>query len=227
MACRERKWRTKEANRASFDRSIALNPFSLSGLHPHKKKKKKKKRWKAAQAGGDAAAEAVSSLSIGDGPSASTAEGEAAGAAAAAAAAAPSTSGTAAASDAPPSTTDAAAAPKKKKASKAEPALVLELSSRGKKKSVTTISGLDLFGVKLPEAGKLLGKKFACGASVTKTAEAGKEQVEVQGDVVARAAELLVEQYGKGEGVPGFPLLTKGAVYSVVSKKKERVFPDA
>ena len=117
MACRERKWRTKEANRASFDRSIALNPFSLSGL--------------------------------------------------------------------------------------------------------------DLFGVKLPEAGKLLGKKFACGASVTKTAEAGKEQVEVQGDVVARAAELLVEQYGKGEGVPGFPLLTKGAVYSVVSKKKERVFPDA
>ena len=72
------------------------------------------------------------------------------------------------------------------------------------------------------------GKKFACGASVTKTAEAGKEQVEVQGDVVARAAELLVEQYGKeGKGVAGFPLLARSAVYSVVSKKKERVFPDA
>ena len=88
-------------------------------------------------------------------------------------------------------------------------------------KSVTTISGLDLFGVKLPEASKLVGKKFACGASVTKTAEAGKEQVEVQGDVVARAAELLVEQYGKeGEGVAGFPLLTRTAVFLVVSKKR-------
>ena len=92
---------------------------------------------------------------------------------------------------------------------------------------MTTISGLDLFGVMLPEASKMLGKKFACGASVTKTAEAGKEQVEVQGDVVARAAKLLVEQYGKGEGVPGFPPLTKSVVYSVVSKKKERFFPDA
>lgn len=153
-------------------------------------------------------------------PASSTAEGEATpsttGAAASAADAVP-----AAAADAP------AAPPKKKKSSKGEPALVLELSSRGKKKSVTTISGLDLFGVKLPEASKLLGKKFACGASVTKTAEAGREQVEVQGDVVARAAELLVEQYGKGEGVPGFPLLTKSVVYSVVSKKKEKVFPDA
>ena len=50
----------------------------------------------------------------------------------------------------------------------------------------------------------------------------------MQGDVVARAAELLVEQYGKeGKGVAGFPLLARSAVYSVVSKKKERVFPDA
>jgi len=72
----------------------------------------------------------------------------------------------------------------------------------------------------------MLGKKFACGCSVTKTAEAGKEQVEVQGDVVARAAPLLVETYGKGEGVPGFPLLTKSVVYSVIGKKKEKFFAD-
>jgi len=162
-------------------------------------------------------------MSIADGAAASstvTTEGDAA-------AAAPSTTAAAAASDAAAPSAAEPAPAKKKKASKGDPTLVLELSSRGKKKSVTTISGLDLFGVKLPEASKMLGKKFACGASVTKTAEAGKEQVEVQGDVVARAAELLVEQYGKGEGVAGFPLLTKGAVYSVVSKKKERVFPDA
>jgi hypothetical protein len=31
---------------------------------------------------------------------------------------------------------------------------------------ITTVAGLDNFDVKLPEASKIMGKKFACGASV-------------------------------------------------------------
>ncbi len=57
--------------------------------------------------------------------------------------------------------------------------VVLERNTRNKKKCITTISGLDAFGVKLGEASKLFGKKFASGASVVKNAE-GKEHIDVQ-----------------------------------------------
>lgn len=57
--------------------------------------------------------------------------------------------------------------------------VVLERNTRNKKKCVTTISGLDVFGVKLAEASKLFGKKFASGASIVKNAE-GKEQIDIQ-----------------------------------------------
>lgn len=59
------------------------------------------------------------------------------------------------------------------------PQVVLERNTRNKKKCVTTISGLDLFGVKLAEASKIFGKKFASGASIVKNAE-GKEQIDIQ-----------------------------------------------
>lgn len=57
--------------------------------------------------------------------------------------------------------------------------VVLERNTRNKKKCITAITGLDLFGVKLSEASKLFGKKFASGASVVKNAE-GKEHIDVQ-----------------------------------------------
>lgn len=57
--------------------------------------------------------------------------------------------------------------------------VVLERNTRNKKKCITTIAGLDAFGVKLAEASKLFGKKFASGASVVKNAE-GKEHIDVQ-----------------------------------------------
>lgn len=55
----------------------------------------------------------------------------------------------------------------------------MERNTRNKKKCITTIAGLDAFGVKLAEASKLFGKKFASGASVVKNAE-GKEHIDVQ-----------------------------------------------
>ena len=65
------------------------------------------------------------------------------------------------------------------------------------------MSGLDLFGVKLAEASKKLGKKFACGASVVKAQAEGKEEIDVQ----ARA--------GSGEGTRVRPRdLTRDGIVS-------------
>jgi translation initiation factor 1 (eIF-1/SUI1) len=66
---------------------------------------------------------------------------------------------------------------KVKKKQKAQ--IVLESHTRNKKKCVTTVTGLDGFGVKLGDAAKLFGKKFACGASVVKDAT-GMQQIDMQ-----------------------------------------------
>ena len=76
----------------------------------------------------------------------------------------------------------------------AKPEIVLERSVRNKRKCITTVSGLDTFGIKLPEAAKLLGKKFACGSSVVKDA-AGRDQIDVQGDFQFEIAELIMKKY--------------------------------
>jgi density-regulated protein len=109
--------------------------------------------------------------------------------------------------------------PEKKKSSKKkskDPEVVLERNTRNKKKCVTTVIGLDLFGVKLNEASKLFGKKFASGASVVKNAEL-KEQIDIQGDCLDGVAELIVKQFKE---------VKKADVYYIESKKKERYFGD-
>ncbi len=77
---------------------------------------------------------------------------------------------------------------------KAKPQVIISVAQRQKNKSTTTVAGLELFGVKLSEAGKLFGKKFACGASVVKTAS-GTEQIEMQGDFLHQIPELLLKNY--------------------------------
>ena len=65
---------------------------------------------------------------------------------------------------------------------------------RNKRKFVTVISGLEEHGLDLKKIAKELGKKFATGASVTKTA-AGGEEITVQGDVSDDVYDWLVEKY--------------------------------
>ncbi|KAG8045578.1 hypothetical protein GUJ93_ZPchr0008g13962 [Zizania palustris] len=60
--------------------------------------------------------------------------------------------------------------------------VVIEKIVRNKRKCVTVVKGLELFGVKLSDASKKLGKKFATGASVVK-GPTEKEQIDVQGDI--------------------------------------------
>ncbi|GAB4818722.1 hypothetical protein N2152v2_005768 [Parachlorella kessleri] len=101
-----------------------------------------------------------------------------------------------------------------KKKKKQKPEVVLERNTRNKKKCVTTITGLDQFGVKLSDASKLFGKKFASGASVTKNAE-GKEQIDCQGDFLDQAVEVILKQWKE---------VKKCDIYFIADKKKQQYF---
>lgn len=79
--------------------------------------------------------------------------------------------------------------------------------------------GLEAFGVKLNEASKIFGKKFACGASVTKNASE-KEQIEIQGDVLEGLVDLVLKQYGTSGGIK------KRDIYFMNNKKKEAYFDE-
>ncbi|KAL2263429.1 hypothetical protein VTK26DRAFT_6812 [Humicola hyalothermophila] len=65
---------------------------------------------------------------------------------------------------------------------------------RNKRKFVTSVSGLEAFGLDLKKVAKDFGKKFATGSSVTKTPSGGEEIV-VQGDVSGEIEEFLLEKY--------------------------------
>jgi density-regulated protein DRP1 len=94
----------------------------------------------------------------------------------------------------------------KKKAAKAEAAeqkqadkiansvVTIKRIERNKRKYVTSVSGLEAFGLELKKVAKDFGKKFATGSSVTKTPSGGEEIV-VQGDVSGEIEEFLLEKY--------------------------------
>ena len=63
--------------------------------------------------------------------------------------------------------------------------MIVDKNTRNKKKAITTVYGLDGFGVKLAEAAKLCGKKFASGAAVVKS-PSEKDQIDIQGDCLER-----------------------------------------
>lgn len=77
---------------------------------------------------------------------------------------------------------------------KERPEVILERSVRNKRKCITTIRGLESFNVKLPEASKMFGKRFACGSSVVK-GPAEKEQIDVQGDFLDEITDLILEKW--------------------------------
>lgn len=72
--------------------------------------------------------------------------------------------------------------------------VVIEKIVRNKRKCVTVVKGLDLFGVKLSDAAKKLGKKFATGASVVK-GPTEKEQIDVQGDISYDIVEFITDTW--------------------------------
>ncbi|KAG6740501.1 translation machinery-associated protein 22-like [Populus alba x Populus x berolinensis] len=88
--------------------------------------------------------------------------------------------------------------------------VVIEKVVRNKRKSITIIKGLDLFGIKLSDASKKLGKKFATGASVVK-GPTEKEQIDVQGDIAYDIVEFITETW---------PDVPETAIYFIEDGKK-------
>lgn len=102
---------------------------------------------------------------------------------------------------------------------------------RNKRKYVTSIHGLEAFGVyilfvccvwcssgalgvDLKKAAKLFAQKFATGSSVTKNPQ-GLEEIVVQGDVSGEIVEMIEEGVGLLKGVP------KDNVVEVEEKRKK------
>ena len=93
-----------------------------------------------------------------------------------------------------------------KKAAKAEAAsaresekratstITIKRIERNKRKYVTTVTGLEAFGLELKKCAKDFGKKFATGSSVTKI-PGGGEEITVQGDVSDELLDFLTTTY--------------------------------
>ncbi|KAF1864506.1 hypothetical protein Lal_00021929 [Lupinus albus] len=82
----------------------------------------------------------------------------------------------------------------KKKARLDRQEVVIEKVIRNKRKCITTVKGLELFGIKLSDASKKLGKKFATGASVVK-GPTEKDQIDVQGDIAYDIVEFITDTW--------------------------------
>lgn len=61
---------------------------------------------------------------------------------------------------------------------------------RGKKKSVTVVTGMSTFGIDLKVAAKFFGSKFACGSSVT-----GDDEIVIQGDVKDDLFDVIPDKW--------------------------------
>uniref|UniRef100_U5EHC2 Density-regulated protein n=1 Tax=Corethrella appendiculata TaxID=1370023 RepID=U5EHC2_9DIPT len=68
--------------------------------------------------------------------------------------------------------------------------ICLSRAPRGKKKSVTVVTGLSTYDIDLKVAAKFFGTKFACGSSVT-----GDDEIVIQGDVKDDLFDVIPEKW--------------------------------
>ncbi len=88
----------------------------------------------------------------------------------------------------------ASAAAAREEEKRATSKVIIKRVERNKRKYVTVVSGLEAHGLELKKVAKDLGKKFASGSSVTKTA-AGGEEITLQGDLSDDVFEWIVDNY--------------------------------
>jgi len=88
----------------------------------------------------------------------------------------------------------ASAAESREAEKRANSKILIKRVERNKRKYVTAIQGLELFGMDLKKVAKEFGKKFATGSSVTKI-PGGGDEITVQGDLSAEIEEYLLEAY--------------------------------
>ncbi|KAG6911514.1 Translation machinery-associated protein 22 [Tephrocybe rancida] len=89
------------------------------------------------------------------------------------------------------------AALKKKLASQ----VTIKRIERNKRKHVTSVHGLEAFGVDLKKAAKQFSSKFATGSSVTKNLQ-GQDEIVVQGDVSDEIVDMIEAGVGVLKGIP-------------------------
>eukprot|EP00747_Dinoflagellata_sp_TGD_P181990 gnl/TRDRNA2_/TRDRNA2_36046_c0_seq1.p1 gnl/TRDRNA2_/TRDRNA2_36046_c0~~gnl/TRDRNA2_/TRDRNA2_36046_c0_seq1.p1 ORF type:complete len:277 (-),score=103.64 gnl/TRDRNA2_/TRDRNA2_36046_c0_seq1:101-931(-) len=82
-----------------------------------------------------------------------------------------------------------------KKKREVSPHVTIKRLARGGRKCVTSVIGLEGFGVKLEDAAKRFKKKFACGSAVVKGDAGIPDCVEIQGDFEEEVTELIVEEW--------------------------------
>lgn len=70
--------------------------------------------------------------------------------------------------------------------------ICLSRAPRGKKKSVTVVTGLGSFGIDPKVASKFFSTKFSCGSSVT-----GDDEIVIQGDVKDDLFDVLPEKWAE------------------------------
>mmetsp|Transcript_120090 Transcript_120090/g.233936 ORF Transcript_120090/g.233936 Transcript_120090/m.233936 type:complete len:266 (-) Transcript_120090:125-922(-) len=99
-----------------------------------------------------------------------------------------------------------------KKKRDASPHIFIRKLTRGGRKCVTNVHGLDGFGVNMEDVAKKFKKKFACGCAVVKD-NAGCDLVEIQGDFEEEVVDALCDQ---------FPAITpeKVSIMDSATKKK-------
>lgn len=79
---------------------------------------------------------------------------------------------------------------KTKKKDEAPKQVCISRATRGKKKSVTVVTGLSAFGIDLKVAAKFFGTRFACGSSVV-----GDDEIVIQGDVKDDLFDVIPEKW--------------------------------
>ncbi|KAF1804122.1 translation initiation factor SUI1 [Mucor lusitanicus] len=79
---------------------------------------------------------------------------------------------------------------KKKMASR----VLIKRIERTKRKCITTIYGLDIFGVDLKKAAKMFANRFACGSSVAKNNQ-GQDEIVVQGDFSDELLKMILKNW--------------------------------
>lgn len=82
-----------------------------------------------------------------------------------------------------------------KKTRAKSPEVFIKKNTRGGRKCVTCIIGLESFGVKPEAVAKLCKKKFACGSAPVKGEQGQPDCVEIQGDFEEEVITLLVENF--------------------------------
>ncbi|KAJ1921774.1 Translation machinery-associated protein 22 [Mycoemilia scoparia] len=66
--------------------------------------------------------------------------------------------------------------------------------TRNKRKHITHVNGLEVFGIDLKKVAKQLANHFACGGSVSKNPQ-GLDEIVVQGDFSQEIRDIIVKKY--------------------------------